>query len=690
MSLNLLGKRKFSDINSDEYDTLSYSTLCCTLCRNSLIVRRYLNGTYAPICSLERHCKQCKHYVDCRDEQCPVCCLPESGEPVPSFSELVTAGVMCVKTHTLPVSLSAEPCTAVVVSGSSSADPVVSPGEPCTAMVVAGSASAEPKTTMLGVRTSSRRVHIKQCTISFNEQGFFHMVDIYNKFFTRVHDKLFSGDAAAMGGAAGGAAKFTVQELHELKIKYDKGAAWTADEVQELRALPLIMLKAHWKDEHQLNTFRDQLTNLMKHVSELQNASGKHDHEIAALQRAMAALDRVDAGSLLADADSVSAAGGAGSASFVANSSTVALLNKNFKQAWSERNELKTRIGTVDRTLKSHIADLYEQISELEQCVTSVADSFVATSSTVALINKNFKQDSSERNALKLRITNQQEQIHKLVQGIGAARLCSLDLDTRLKAVETAAGASATDFDARLKKLEAGPGYTREDFEKLKKEYDVSKPWTEEERAQWDQLPLILRKLQLKLNFNNNLFLRRITKLDQRTVALKQETTELKQALAKEQPAAAGSAVVAAGASVVDLDSRLKKLEAGTGHTREEIRKIKAGYDVTKNLTDEEFTQLASTPLILQTTHWRLERNIQTTYRQVCGVKQETAALKQALATEQQATAELKQALASQAQEIASLKQASASQAQEMAALKQAVQELLRCGARHAVKTEPV
>jgi hypothetical protein len=266
-------------------------------------------------------------------------------------------------------------------------------------------------------------------------------------------------------------------------------------------------------------------------------------------------------------------------------------------------------------------------------------------------------------------------QISKLTQSVGTASACAVNLDTRLKVVE-ATGASATDLDARLKKLEAGPGYTRESIKKIQAEYVVNAPMTEEERASWDEQPLILRKFQWRVNYNNECILKRITKLEQ-------------QALPMDQPVAAGSAVVAAGASVVDLDSRLKKLEAGTGHTREDIRKIKAGYDVTKDLTDEEFTQLAGTPLILQKTHWRFHANIQASWNRISGVKKETAELKQALAEEQQTTAELKQALASQAQEIASLKQATASQAQEMAALKQAVQELLRCGARLVVKKEP-
>jgi hypothetical protein len=447
----------------------------------------------------------------------------------------------------------------MVVSGSSSADPVVSSGEPCTDMVVAGSASAAPSTAMLGVRTSSRHGRGKHYSIGFDKQGFFKMVDIYNKFAIRVCDKLFGDDAAAIGGAAaaaiggaaaGGAPKFTVQELHKLKTDYDKGAAWTAEEVQELRALPLIMLKAHWKDEHQLNTFREQLTNLMKHVSELQKTSGKHDHEIAALKQVIAELRQCGADSLSV------AAGGAGS---------------------------------------------------------SVVAAGGAGSSVVA------------------------------------------------------AGASAVDLDARLKKLEAGPGYTRESIKEIQAKYVVNAPMTEEERASWDEQPLILRKFQWRVNYNNECILKRITKLEQ-------------QALPKDQPVAAGSAVVAAGASVADLDSRLKKLEAGTGHTREEIRKIKAGYDVTKDLTDEEFTQLAGIPLILQKTHWRFHHNVQASWNRISGVKKETAELKQALATEQQATAELKQALAKEQQATAELKQAlaleqqaTASQAQEIAALKQAM-----------------
>jgi hypothetical protein len=593
------------------------------------------------------------------------------------------------------------------------------------------------------------------------------MVDIYNRFVARVHDKLFNdgsavdgaaGGAAAVDGAAGGAAavdgaaggspsvvsKFTVQELHKLKTEYDKGAAWTTEEVQELCALPLIMLKAQWKDEHQLSTFREQLTQLMKHISELQKASGKHDHEIAALKQVIAELKQAEAGSSVVAAggagsssaaaggagSSVVAAGGAGSSIVAAGPAPVvygsagvgegfcrispsdtyiaagvvpgtfmivtngmarifqstgynrtvldearkAHLNSTFKgytredyrdmdtlpmivrklfwqltanhrDSWNDRSELRGRIrGAEDRLKKleagpGYTRDELRNIKATYDVCKPLTEEEERQQDAMPLIFRKYQWRAAHNRKIM------EVQISKLTQSVGTASACAVDLDTRLKVVE-AAGASAADLDARLKKLEAGPGYTRESIKEIQAKYVVNAPMTEEERASWDEQPLILRKFQWRVNYNNECILKRVTKLEQ-------------QALPMDQPAAAG-------ASMTDLDTRLKKLEAGTGHTREDIRKIKAGYDVTKNLTDEEFTQLAGIPLILQKTHWRFHANIQASWNRINGVKKEIAELKQALATEQQATSELKQALAKE-------QQATASQAQEIAALKLAM-----------------
>ena len=659
MSLNLLGKRKFSVIEPHEYGILLYSVISCKECHNSLIVRRYPDGTYAPICSVERHCKRCKLYVNCLNKQCPVCCLPESGEPVPSFSELVSAGVMRVKILDLPVSFSAEPCTATVVAGSSSSEPGPASVEPCTAMVVAGSASNEPGPAsvesgsasvepctamvvagsrsgdggvpMLGVRTSSRQGRGKHHCIGFDRQGFFKMVDIYNKFSSRVCEKLF-GDDSAVDGAAGGSSsavsKFTVQELHKLKTEYDKGAAWTTDEVQELCALPLIMLKAQWKDEHQLSTFREQLTKLMVHISELQKATGKHDQEIAALRQAIAELKQAEAGSSVVAAcpapvmygsagvgegfcrispnDTYIAAGVVPGTFMIVTNGTARIFqstgynrtvldearrahtNSTFKgytredyrdmdglpmiirklvwglqaahrESLKDRNESRDRIkGAEDRlkkletghgltrdelrTVKGNFL-VNKKLNEEERKAWDnlpvvLQKSFWAITHDAEALKDEF---SSFKRALAVPAGISVASLDLRLKAVEAAGASAAGLDARLKVVE-AAGASAAGLDARLKKLEAGPGYTRDEIEKLRKEYKTSDPITEEERAQWDQQPVILRKFQWRVSHNNVFLMQRVTKLEQSTAALKQENAELKQALAAEQQATASQA----------------------------------------------------------------------------------------------------------------------------------------------------